>query len=247
MAKTQIAISGAAGRMGQTTFREVMADETAACIGMLVRPGSAYEGKPVYLPDTRVGTGLVYSSDREGAFKAADVIIDFSTVGAALENLALAKKFNVPVAIGVTGFSDKDFRKIEAAGKDIPVLLSYNLSPGITALSALLGPLSGALGKDFHLEITDIHHKMKKDAPSGTALMLGASTGRDKKDIKYSSVREGDVIGEHHILFSGPGEQIEIIHKARDRTLFARGALMAAHWLARQKPGFYSLREVLEL
>lgn len=246
MIKTNIAIVGAAGRMGQMTFREIMADETAACSAMLVRPTSPDDGAPVYLPDTKVGTGLNYSTDKETAFGASDVVIDFSTVEAALENLKLATKLGVPIAIGVTGFSDDQLAEIKEAGETIPILLSYNMSLGATALAVALEPMSKALGDDFHLEITDIHHKMKKDAPSGTALMLGGATGRDKKDIKFVSHREGNVIGEHHVLFSGPGEQIEIVHRAKDRRLFAKGALMAAHWLKDQNPGFYSLKDVLK-
>jgi 4-hydroxy-tetrahydrodipicolinate reductase len=246
MTKTNIAIVGARGRMGQMTFREVMADETAACSAMLVRPGSPDEGAPVFLPDTKVGTGLNYTTDKRTAFGASDVIVDFSTVEAVMENLKLAQELGVPIAIGVTGFSEDQKILIKEAAETLPVLLSYNMSLGATALAVALGPLSATLGEDFHLEITDIHHKMKKDAPSGTALMLGEATGREDKDIKYTSHREGNVIGEHHILFSGPGEQIEMVHRAMDRRLFAKGALMAAHWLDGQKPGFYSLKDVLK-
>lgn len=246
MIKTNIAIIGAAGRMGQMTFREVMADETATCSAMLVRPTSPDEGKTVLLPDTQVGTGLKYTSDKKAAFQASDVIVDFSTVGAVLENLKLATEIGVPIAIGVTGFSKDQQSLIEEAGETIPVLLSYNMSLGATALAAALGPMSRALGEGFHLEITDIHHKMKKDTPSGTALMLGEASGRGNADIKYVSQREGNVIGEHRVLFSGPGEQIEIVHRAKDRRLFAKGALLAAHWLKNQKPGFYSLKDVLK-
>lgn len=246
MTKTSIAIIGAAGRMGQMTFREIMADETAACSAMLVRPGSPDDKDPVYLPDSKVGTGLFYSTDKKTALQASDVAVDFSTVEAVLENLKLAAEVGVPIAIGVTGFSGEQRELIAEAGEKIPVLLSYNMSLGATALAVALGPMSKALGDDFHLEITDIHHKMKKDAPSGTALMLGETSGRGKADIKYVSRREGNVIGEHHVLFSGPGEQIELVHRAKDRRLFARGALLAAHWLKGQNPGFYSLKDVLK-
>ncbi len=246
MTKTNIAIIGAAGRMGQMTFREVMADDDAACSAMLVRESSPDEGAPVYLPDTKVGTGLNYSSDKRAAFGASDVIVDFSTVEAAMETLKLALELKLPIAIGVTGFSDDQLKLIETYGGEIPVLLSYNMSLGASALAVAVGDLSKTLGDDFHLEITDIHHKMKKDAPSGTALMLGEASGRNKDEIKYVSHREGNVIGEHRVLFSGPGEQIEIIHRAKDRRWFAKGALLAAHWLKGQKPGFYSLKDVLK-
>lgn len=245
MSKTQIAIVGAAGRMGRMTLLEVMADDDAACAGLVVRPGSPDEGKKAYLPDSKIGTGLKYTSDREAAFKAADVIIDFSTAEAGVDNAKRAAGAGVPIAIGITGFSEKQIEGIKALGDKIPVLLSYNMSFGITALAHTLADLSRALGPDFHLEITDLHHKHKKDAPSGTALMLGKAAGRDKKDIKFVSERRGTVFGEHRVLFSGPAEQIEITHRAKDRRLFAKGALMAAKWLVRQKPGFYSLKDVL--
>lgn len=246
MSKIGIGILGAAGRMGQMTFFEVLADDDTVCTGMVVRPGSAAEGNPVMLEDGKTGTGHAYVSEKQQVFDASSVVVDFSTVEAGMENLALAQKTGTAIAIGITGFSDEQLEAIRAAGENVPVLLSYNMSFGITALARAIEGLSDALGPDFHVEISDIHHTMKKDAPSGTALMIGDATGRARDDIKYTSERTGNVIGEHTVLFSGPAEQIEITHKAKDRRLFAKGAVLAAKWLAAQPPGFYTLKDVLE-
>ena len=245
MAKKRIAISGGLGRMGQMTLVEIYQDKTVALSGVLVRPGDRAVSTPVLFLETQVGTGQNYSDDRLAIFGASDVVIDFTAPEASVENAKVAAQTGTALVIGTTGFTEGQLEEIKACAEKAPILLSYNMSFAITALSKAVGDLSRALGSDFHLEITDIHHAEKKDKPSGTALLLGAASGRDNKDIKYISQREGKVIGEHHILFSGPGEQIEIIHWARDRRLFARGGLLAAHWLIGKKPGFYTLKDVM--
>ncbi|MCH8322464.1 MAG: 4-hydroxy-tetrahydrodipicolinate reductase [Proteobacteria bacterium] len=247
MAKKRIAISGGLGRMGQMTLVEIYRDGDVALSGVLVRPGDKLVGAPVLFPETKVGTGQNYSDDRLAVFGASDVVIDFTTPKASVENAKAAAQTGAALVIGTTGFTEDQLEQIRAYAEKAPVLLSYNMSFAITALAKAVGGLSRALGPDFHLEITDIHHAEKKDKPSGTALLLGAASGRDKKDIKYTSHREGKVIGEHHILFSGPGEQIEIIHRARDRRLFARGGLLAADWLIGKQPGFYTLKDVMKI
>lgn len=245
MQKTKIAIAGGLGRMGQKTLVEILEDDSAVLSGVLVRKGSYALGTPVLFPDTQVGTGQNYSDDRKGVFRGSDVVIDFTTPDASVENANVAAKTKTPLVIGATGFSDAQLKEIIACAKAAPILLSYNMSFAITALGHALQGLSGDLGDAFHVEITDVHHKDKKDAPSGTALMLGEAIGRPQGAIKYTSHRKGHEIGEHRILFSGPGEEIEVIHRARDRRLFARGAVLAAHWLKGKKPGFYTLKDIL--
>ncbi|MCH8172360.1 MAG: 4-hydroxy-tetrahydrodipicolinate reductase [Proteobacteria bacterium] len=247
MAKKRIAISGGLGRMGQMILVEIYRDGGVALSGVLVRPGDKLVGTPVLFPETKAGTGQNYSDDRLAVFGASDVVIDFTTPKASVENAKAAAQTGTALVIGTTGFTQDQLEQIRACAEKAPVLLSYNMSFAITALAKAVGGLSRALGPDFHLEITDIHHAEKKDKPSGTALLLGAASGRDKKDIKYTSHREGKVVGEHHILFSGPGEQIEIIHRARDRRLFARGGLLAADWLIGKQPGFYTLKDVMKI
>ena len=246
MNKIRIAITGGRGRMGQITILDVMDNDGTVLTGVLVRPNSPDVGQPVNIPDTGLGTGFHYSDSAQNIFKTAEAIIDFSIPEASLSYALMAAKTGTPLVIGTTGFSERQLKEIEAAAKDAPILLSYNMSFGITALANALDGLSKALGSAFHLEITDIHHTGKKDAPSGTALMLGEATGRQTKDIKYTSYRKGNIIGEHRILFSGPAEQIEIIHKAKDRRLFAQGAVLAAKWLIGQKPGLYNLQDIFD-
>jgi len=243
--KTKIAIAGGLGRMGQKTLVEILEDDGVVLSGVLVRKGSYALGTPVLFPDTQVSTGQNYSDDREGVFRNSDVVIDFTAPNPSVENAKVAAKTETPLVIGATGFSESQLKEITASAKAAPILLSYNMSFAITALGNMLQGLSGDLGNAFHVEITDIHHKDKKDAPSGTALMLGEAIGRPKGAIKYTSHRKGHKIGEHRILFSGAGEEIEVIHRARDRRLFARGAVLAAHWLKGKKPGFYTLKDIL--
>jgi len=245
MPKKRIAIAGGLGRMGQLSLLEIYQDETVALSGVLVRAGDRAVGTPARFPGTGVGTGQKFSDDVAAVFAASDVVIDFTSPKASVENAKAAAKTGTALVIGTTGFSEDQLADIRNAAKSAPILLSYNMSFAITALAKAVGGLSRALGKDFHLEITDIHHAEKKDKPSGTALLLGAASGRAAKDIQYLSHREGDVIGEHHVLFSGPGEQIEITHRALDRRLFARGGLLAAHWLIGKEPGLYTLKDLL--
>jgi len=246
MAKLRIAVSGGRGRMGEHAIRAVYSAEDAALSGVLIRPGSVEVGTPVSIPDTPLGTGLKYSDDVEAVFQDSDAVIDFSTPEGSLALAKAAAKAGTALVIGTTGFDEMGLAEIQRAAKKAPILVSYNLSLGIAALAAVLGNLSGALGPAFHLHLTDIHHKDKKDKPSGTALLLAEASGRRKSTIKFTSIREGDAIGEHRILFSGPAEQLEIVHRAKDRRLYAEAALLAARWLVGQKPGLYSLKDVLK-
>ena len=246
MAKLRIAVSGGRGRTGEHVIRAVYRDDTAALSGVLLRPGSAEVGIAVSIPDTPLGTGLTYSDDVAAVFADADVVIDFSTPEGALALAKAAARAAKALVIGTTGFSETELGEIKRAARKAPILVSYNMSLGIAAIAALLKPLAGALGPGFHLHLTDIHHKDKRDKPSGTALLLAEASGRARDAIKFTSLREGDAIGEHRILFAGPAEQVEIIHRATDRRLYAEGALMAAHWLFGRPPDFYTLKDVLK-
>lgn len=241
-----MAVAGGRGRMGQLVVAAIYSDENAALSGVLVRPGSPDAGAPVMIGETGLGTGLKYSANPEEVFSGADVVIDFSVPGAGVKHAQAAASARRPLVIGTTGFSDEQLSSIRKCADRAPILVSYNMSLGIAALARVLGPLAETLGEKFHLHITDIHHEKKKDRPSGTALMLAEASGRGREKVKFTSVREGDVVGEHYVKFSGPGEQVEIVHRAKHRKLFAEGALMAAHWLAGRKPGFYTLNDVLK-
>jgi 4-hydroxy-tetrahydrodipicolinate reductase len=182
--------------------------------------------------------------------------------------LRSAAKKHVPVVIATTGFDDKQLAEIKRLALRTPTLLSANTSLGVNVLVSLLGKAAKMLGDDYDVEIVEAHHRFKKDAPSGTALALGRAVAaalgrdldkvvvngrrgivgeRDKKEIALLSVRAGDIVGEHTVIFGGIGERLEFIHRAHSRETFARGALRAAQWLAKRKPGLYGMQDVLGL
>lgn len=196
------------------------------------------------------------------------VIIDFTSKSASLIHIKEAALSNVPIVIGSTGFSDEDIKIIEGYGKDIPIVLSGNMSLGINVLLNIVYDASKYLGLNYDCEIIETHHRKKKDAPSGTAKMLAEAVAKQRKvDLKESgvygrcgdigerrkdeigifSVRAGDIIGEHKIIFAGNEEVIEFTHKAISRNNFARGAIKAADWLSEKNKGFYDMRDVLGL
>lgn len=232
----KIGIAGYTGRMGQMLVREL---ESGAW------PGLSYAG----------GTT---SSDNPETLFHADSVIDFTTPEATRKHIWLAAKHHKPIVIGTTGLTADDMKEMQDAAKECPLLFSANMSIGVNLLAALVEQSSKRLGFDFDVEVSEIHHRNKVDAPSGTALMLGKATGRATAPIDRSGKREsgtlgyavqrgGDVIGEHTVTFFGPGERLELGHRAHDRSLFAKGALRAALWLKDKPHGFYTMRDVLDL
>jgi 4-hydroxy-tetrahydrodipicolinate reductase len=239
MTKLRIALVGAAGRMGQA-IADVAASENAE---------------------------IVAKSDLgdEIALAGADVLIDFSHPDASRSICDAAIKSKVPLVMGTTGHSTKQREEIAAAAKQIAVVFASNFSVGVNALFALTERAAKILGDDFDLEIVEVHHRMKKDAPSGTAKTLaeilqrarqtknlrhgreGISGEREKSEIGVHSVRGGDVVGDHTVIFAGQGERVELTHRASSRETFARGALRAARWAVGKSPGLYDMRNVLGL
>jgi len=195
-----------------------------------------------------------------------DVMIDFTAPEATLSHLKTCQQLNKPIVIGTTGFTDEQLAQIESYSKDIPIVLAANTSRGVQLCVEMLEKLTQAVGDEADIEIIEAHHRNKKDAPSGTALKLGetvakklgaelndiasferhgiSESGRDKK-IGFSVIRAGDIVGEHTVIFSLPGERIEIKHIATSRQTFSEGALAAAKWIKGQKPGLYSMQDVL--
>jgi 4-hydroxy-tetrahydrodipicolinate reductase len=237
--KLRIALIGAAGRMGQT-ISSVADDENAAVVAKI-----------------DLGDQL--------AFADADVAIDFSHADAAPSICEVATKSKTPLVIGTTGHSAKERDEITAASKQIAVVLASNFSVGVNALFALTENAAKILGDDFDLEIVETHHRMKKDAPSGTAKTLaeilqrgrqtknlrhgrkGMVGERGKSEIGIHSVRGGDVVGDHTVIFAGQSERLELTHRASSRETFARGAIRAARWVIGKSPGLYDMRDVLGL
>jgi 4-hydroxy-tetrahydrodipicolinate reductase len=191
--------------------------------------------------------GVAVTSDLAVALAGADVAIDFSNASATGENLAACLKARKPVLIGTTGYEAAVTAQFAAAAKHIPLLVASNTSVGVTLLAELARLAAEAMPSTFDVQILEAHHRMKKDAPSGTALTLGQAveTVRPGADVGYAVVRAGDIVGEHTVLFAGPGERLTLSHSATDRGIFARGAVRAAAWLASRPPGRYAMRDVV--
>jgi 4-hydroxy-tetrahydrodipicolinate reductase len=221
----RIAINGALGRMGQT-------------VGRLAKDGGAEVGE---LIDAAGGPGVSTSLT-----KKVDAVIDFSTPEGSLERLADCVKASTPIVICTTGFTDAQKAAIAEGAKKVAVILASNTSVGVNLLFKVVPEIAKTLGKDYDLDIVETHHRFKKDAPSGTAKTLAerieASTGR-KPNVH--AVRSGDVVGEHRVIFGTLGDSIEVIHRASSRDIFARGAIEAAKWITKAKPGLYSMLDVL--
>ena len=248
---TRIAIAGALGRMGQAVRAIVDADPALALAGRFDRPGMA-------------GDGLVTTAE---ALSAADVVIDFTTPEASAALAAEASGRGVALIIGSTGLSPDHIRRINEAAGRVAVVRTGNFSLGVNMLIGLVGQAARALPADaYDIEVFEAHHRRKVDAPSGTALMLGeaaargrgvslsdvARRGRDgltgprpEGEIGFSVMRGGDIIGEHSVSFAADEEILTLSHSARDRSLFARGAVVAARWAVSQPPGAYDMQDVL--
>jgi 4-hydroxy-tetrahydrodipicolinate reductase len=239
-----IAVHGASGRMGQAVLRLAFDEPRVAVVGAIVRRDSATVGKRVrdFSDD-----GVRYTTDLD-ASAAPLVLIDFSVANAFDDALAIARARRIAFVSGTTGLSTQQHAALHDASSAIPVLWSANFSIGVAVLDRLVREAASALS-DWDCEIAEAHHRHKKDAPSGTALALGRAVAEsrnvDAATIGYAHVRAGDIVGEHTVLFAGAGERIELTHRATDRTIFARGALRAAAWIADRPAGAYALADVI--
>jgi len=260
----KIAIAGCTGRMGLTLIKAVLAHPGHTLVCASERPGFDSAAVNAQLVSHGVSNIMLTSNPAELA-READAVIDFTSPQATLATLeAVAAKGGVHI-IGTTGFSDSEQKKIASLASHARIVQSGNFSLGVNVMQVLVEQAAKTLGENYDIEINEIHHKHKKDAPSGTALMLGraAAKGRgvelDKKkvidrngerrsgDIGFSVQRGGDVVGIHDVMFAGPGETLTISHQGFDRSIYASGALAAALWAKDKKPGLYSMRDVLGL
>ncbi|MGH8278201.1 MAG: 4-hydroxy-tetrahydrodipicolinate reductase [Gammaproteobacteria bacterium] len=258
-APVRIALLGAAGRMG-TAILASAAEYPGVCISaVVVRSGQ----RPMHAP-----AEAVCSIKLEPALDASDVLLDFSAPAATAAAVAACVAAGKPLVTGVTGLDARVRARLAAAGKRIAVLAAPNMSIGANLLIALTRVAAAALDAEFDLEIVDIHHRDKRDAPSGTAWALGEAAARARNlrleehalftrhgqssarapgSIGFASLRAGDVAGEHRVLFAGPAEILELSHRAENRAAFARGALAAARWIVQQNHGEYGMADVLNL
>lgn len=263
----KVAVMGVAGRMGQELVR---AAHAAGCtiVGAVERAGSTAVGADVGIVAGLTPLGVAVTSDAIDVISRCEGILDFTSPKATVEFAALAANARAVHVIGTTGLTASDEAHIAAAARHAPIIKAGNMSLGVNLLVALTRRAAEALDEDFDIEIVEMHHRDKVDAPSGTALMLGAAAaegraidlqkrsvkGRDgitgprqRGDIGFATLRGGSVVGEHKVIFAGAGERIELAHVAGDRSVFARGAVKALRWGQGKAPGLYSMTDVLGL
>ena len=268
MAQMRLVVVGAAGRMGRTLVKAVAETDGVGLGGAIEREGSPALGQDA---GALAGVGpldVPVTDDPLPAFAAADGVLDFTAPAATVEFAALAAQARIVHVVGTTGLAEPDFARLRAAARHARIVQSGNMSLGVNLLAALARQAAAALGEDWDIEILEMHHRMKVDAPSGTALLLGeaAAQGRGialaENEVRtrdgqtgarpagavgFASLRGGTVVGEHSVVFAGPHERIELSHRAEDRGLFARGAIRAALWAQERKPGYYTMADVLGL
>lgn len=257
----RIGVLGAAGRMGQAIIAEIAGLPSLYLAGAADRAGHPKVG-------TAVGQGLTICANASAIAHGTNVLIDFTNPAALEANLDAACTHKCAIVIGTTGLEPQHHALIDSAARSIAVLQAANTSLGVTLLAALVEQASARLGAGWDIEIAELHHRHKIDAPSGTALMLGAAaahgrgvalgdvavSGRDgvsaaRRDgeIGFASLRGGTAAGDHYVLFAGDGERLELSHRAENREIFARGAVRAAAWISGRAAGRYTMREVLHL
>ena len=264
----KITVAGAGGRMGRMLIEAVLADAEAQLAAALDVPGSPALGQDAGAPLGRA-TGVPVRADADAALaQGVDVLIDFTRPEGTLAHLALAQRHGVRVVIGTTGFTPEQKAAIGAAAQQVGIVFAPNMSVGVNVLAKLVEAAAAALDERYDAEVWEMHHRHKVDAPSGTALALGEAVARGRGvvfaeravlsreghtgerrrgDIGFATLRGGDVIGEHVVVFAGTGERIEIAHKSGSRANYAEGSLRAAHFLHQRGPGLYSMADVLGL
>jgi 4-hydroxy-tetrahydrodipicolinate reductase len=267
MTTLNIAIAGSAGRMGRALLEAVMQAPDLRLSAALERPGSAFVGKDA---GELVGApcGVQITEDVAGALRQCHALIDFTRPEATLNHLKLCREHGVNIVIGTTGFAAGQKQQIAEAAQDIGVVFAPNMSVGVNLCLKLLDIAARVLSEGYDIEIVEAHHRHKVDAPSGTALRMGevvaGALGRDLAEcavygregvtgerapstIGFATVRGGDIVGDHTVLFAGTGERVEITHKASSRATFALGALRAARFLAQRGKGLFDMQDVLGL
>lgn len=262
----KLTVCGAAGRMGSRIIALSKEYEDLKVVGAIEASGNPKIGVDAGLVAGVGNLDVPITDDLEKVISYTDIVINFTNPEATLEHLAVVKKNKKSIVIGTTGFSNDQVKIIQESAKEIPIVFSPNMSIGVNLLFKILADIARVLGDDYDIEIVEAHHRMKKDAPSGTAIKMakviaealgrnldevavyarkGIIGERTKKEIGIQTVRAGDIVGEHTVLFGGLGERIEITHKASSRDTFARGALKAAKWLYGKSAGLYDMGDVL--
>jgi 4-hydroxy-tetrahydrodipicolinate reductase len=268
MAETRIGVIGCAGRVGRMLIADIAGTDGCVLAGGVARPDSAAIGRDLGELAGTGPIGIVAGDSAEQMLRESDVAIEFTTPAATAEHAQLAARLGKPVVIGTTGLKGDEEKALRDAATRVPIVWAANTSLGINLLLGLVEQVAQCLGPDWDLEIMEMHHRGKVDAPSGTALALGraaaaargvafdavAQRGRDgitgprpAGAVGFAALRGGDNIGEHHVIFAGIGERLELTHRATDRGIYAKGAVRAALWLVGRPPGLYGMKEVLGL
>ncbi|MFQ5624395.1 MAG: 4-hydroxy-tetrahydrodipicolinate reductase [Paracoccaceae bacterium] len=263
-----IGVLGVSGRMGRMLLQAIEENDGTTLAGATERPGHDWIGRDLGACLGGAENGIIVRDDPIEVFSGVRAVVDFTTPAATAAHAALAAQARAVHVIGTTGLEEDDLAKISAAARHATIIRAGNMSLGVNLLAVLTHRVAAALDEDFDVEIVEMHHHHKVDAPSGTALMLGeaaakgrgvkladvADRGRDgqtgarrRGDIGFAALRGGDVVGEHDVIFAGSGERIVLRHIATDRMIFARGAIKAAQWGQNRKPGEYSMVDVLGL
>ncbi len=263
----RIAVTGVSGRMGRMLVSAVDEDTRTDLVAALERPGHDWIGRDLGAAMGGAERGLAVTDDVDAALAAADCAIDFTAPEATVALAGRAAEIGTALVIGTTGLSDADISAIDRAGRKTAIVRAGNMSLGVNLLTTLVRQVAASLGIDYDIEVVEAHHRMKVDAPSGTALMLGeaaaegrgvelaevAERGRDgtgrrgEAAIGFHAIRGGGIIGEHQVHFAGPSEVLTLSHSATDRTLFAKGAVTAALWTEGRAAGHFRMLDVLGL
>jgi 4-hydroxy-tetrahydrodipicolinate reductase len=268
MTELKMGVVGAAGRMGQMLVRTMAETEGARLTAALERPGSPALGRDAGELVGLKPSGVIIGDDADALFQAADAVLEFSAPAASVEHAALAARHGKIHVIGTTGLAAGDETSLREAAQRTPIVYAPNMSVVVTIMMALVERAASILGPDYDIEIVEMHHRHKVDAPSGTAIGLGkaAAAGRGvaldsvaqwsreghtgarrSGDIGFATLRGGDVVGDHTVVFAGEKERLEIGHRCTGREIFARGAVRAALWARDKGPGLYGMRDVLGL
>lgn len=264
----KIGITGCAGRMGRMLVQTVLATDGADLIGGTEAPGSPAVGQDLSAVAGAEPSGLIIGEQASALFQISDVVIDFTGPKATVDHGGIAAETGTALVVGTTGLESVHMDGLKAAAAKTVIVQAANMSVGVNVLLGLTRRVAAMLGDDYDIEIIEMHHRHKVDAPSGTALALGRAaadgrgvdlnavsqrvrdghTGARKKgDIGFATLRGGDVAGDHSVIFAADGERIELTHKASSREVFARGAVRAALWTQGRAPGLYSMDDVLGL
>jgi len=261
-------VVGASGRMGMRVIAAIHETPNVHLAAAVERPDHPYLGRDA----GEIAGFAKWNVPLSGALKeviaSGDVVIEFTNAESSLKNLRVATENGKSAVIGSTGFSASQIKEVQALTQKIPCVLSPNMSVGVNVMFKVIGDLAKILGEDYDVEVVEAHHRMKKDAPSGTAMKMGQILAqalnrsfdqvstyerkgmigeRKRAEIGMQTIRAGDIVGEHTVIFGGLGERLEVTHRAHSRDNFARGALRAAAWVVKQKPGLYDMQDVLGL